>query len=597
MKTCFQASILALACLVLIWPATAGATPPPVALAVTPNVTSNTYPGVITLNISGLTSSETVILQKWLDGNGNGLVDAGDVLIDGGKITDGEVMIIGGVTNISKPFDSNPAGGAVTVTLNFAPVILENIVAKEIYRIISPTARFTPVTALFTATNAATAQRVTGIIYSNGVTPLAYASVVAVPANGGYAGAAVADAAGQYSLNLNPGTFFLIPIAPNYYCDQSLAPVVILTNGVSATNNLSLNVGTTIISGNVYNPSNSNPHEGLMLELQSGSLFTLAFTDTNGNYSAAVTPDFWKIKPTKERMARRALVASNSALQVDATAGNVTNANIALPKGNALFYGRITDNAGVPFANIRFEGGDGGTNNLFSAIGYGDTNGYYAVAVLGGISSDWNANAASSDNTVLANYVLNNCPNTNIALGQAILQNFVALPVTAHISGRVLDNLGNPVESISLYADQFIGGNNYTSQNVDTDGSGNYSLGVANGAWDVRFSNGNDDLSSHGLVDLYGPYHVTVPPTNIVLNITVYQDGTPLMNQPARVSPGQFSFNINGSIGVSYTVQVSTNLASTNWANLYTFQLTSNAFPIVDPQATNGARYYRVKKN
>ncbi len=568
-----------------------------VTLTVTPAVTSNTYSGVVTLTLTGLVSGEQVNLQNWIDGNTNGVIDAGDLLMDGGKINDGEVMVIGGITNLSKPFDSNPAAGAITTTLNFAaPLTLENIVARHIYRLSSPSNNFTAVTATFLVTNAATAQRVSGIIYSNGVTPMPYASVVATPAAGGYAGAAVADANGRYSLNLNPGTFNLIATAPNYYFDFAQGVTVVLTNGASATNALTLARGTATISGYVYNEANSNKQEGVMLELDSGSLFTIAFTDTNGNYSEAVTPDFWQVKPIKERLARRAVVASQNGLQVNTTSGNVTNANIGLPKGNALYYGRITDGSNVPFSNIRLSAGDG-TNNLFSALGYSDANGYYAVAVLGNTGPDWNCNANDSDNTILANYVLNNFNNTNIAVGQAIQQNFVALPVTAHISGRVLDNLGNAVSGVTLYADQFSGGNNYQSQNSSTDVLGDYSLGVASGAWSVYFSFGSEDLASQGLVDLFQPYAVTVPPTNITLNLTVYTNGTPLLSQPQRQSATQFGFNVVGSVGVGYLAQVSTSLARTNWTTFATFQLTSNNFPIVDTHATNSPRFYRVQKN
>jgi hypothetical protein len=44
-------------------------------------------------------------------------------------------------------------------------------------------------------------------------------------------------------------------------------------------------------------------------------------------------------------------------------------------------------------------------------------------------------------------------------------------------------------------------------------------------------------------------------------------------------------------------VQVSTNLTSANWSSLQSFQLTANPFPIVDVQATNSPRFYRVVEN
>ena len=150
---------------------------------------------------------------------------------------------------------------------------------------------------------------------------------------------------------------------------------------------------------------------------------------------------------------------------------------------------------------------------------------------------------------------------------------------------------------VSLYAYEFNGGNSYQSLNSDTDGSGNYSLGVASGSWQVYFSFGNNDLSTHGLVDLFQPYNVTIPPTNVTLNITVYPFGSTAMSQPQRFSSTQFGFNLNGSVGVTYDVQTSTNLASTNWATLFSLTLTNSPFPVTDTHATNSQRYYRVKKN
>src|SRR5690349_7421661 len=83
-------------------------------LSITPSVISNTYPGVIHLDIGGLTNGEPVIVRKWLDLNANGVIDSGEPLIDQFKMADGGAMVIGGVTNVSVPYDSNPAAGAIT---------------------------------------------------------------------------------------------------------------------------------------------------------------------------------------------------------------------------------------------------------------------------------------------------------------------------------------------------------------------------------------------------------------------------------------------------------------------------------------------------
>jgi hypothetical protein len=570
-----------------------------VTLTVTPSVISNNYAGDITLNITGLTNTEQVQVQRWFDGNANGAIDAGEQMMDSFNIADGGAMLISGVTNLNVPFDSNPATGAITTTVNFAGnMAIENMVGHFVYAVVSPGGRFAPVTATFTVTNAALNQSISGTIYSNGV-PSPYAVVVAQDLQAqNPVGSALADASGHYVLALPAGNYGLIGGAQNCYFDQNTAPSFTLTNGISSTNDLfSIGGGTNTISGSVYDAANSNAIGGLLVTLQSGSLFEVAFTDTNGNYSAAVSPAFWKIQPTKERLARRAYVLPETTFQVDATGGSVTNANIALPKGNALFYGRVTDNSNNPFANVEV---DGSTVNTYGAKGYSDLNGYYSAAVLGDLTNYWNCNVNNGKNTAIANYIINTFNSITNAPNQVTLQNFIALPATATISGRVQSNSGTNIVGVSLQAFALIGGNNYSTLDASTDGSGNYSLAVANGRWDVEFLAGGHDsgnLNVQGYEDLNPPHFVNVPPTNAVLNLTVYPIGTPVISSPQRYSSTQFGFVINGATNVNYTVQVSTNLASTNWVNLFSFTPTNNAFPVVDMNATNSPRFYRVQKN
>ena len=281
--------------------------------------------------------------------------------------------------------------------------------------------------------------------------------------------------------------------------------------------------------------------------------------------------------------------------QVDTTGGPVTNANIPLYKGHAMFYGRITDSLNHPFGNTEFDSGD--SNNIYNAKCYSLPNGQYAAVCYADGTNIWNANPNSSLN--LQNYIVNNSVDTNIAPGQAIELDFPALPVTGTISGSVHDNSGNPVVGVELYAMQFSSGNGYTSLNAGTGTNGAYSLGVATGTWQVNFSyGGNNDLSHQGLVDLYGPYNVSLPPTNAALNITVYPSGSSVLSQPQFIPPQQMSMAVVGSQGVTYTLQTSTNLPGTNWTPLYTFQITNNGpFFITDNYATNKAKFYRLLKN
>ena len=73
---------------------------------------------------------------------------------------------------------------------------------------------------------------------------------------------------------------------------------------------------------------------------------------------------------------------------------------------------------------------------------------------------------------------------TNINAGQAVLQNFIGIVATNHITGLVRDGAGNPVTNLGVYAHANIGTNTFDSY-VTTDTSGAYSLKVGNGTWYV----------------------------------------------------------------------------------------------------------------
>ena len=70
---------------------------------------------------------------------------------------------------MSVPFDLNATPGAITTALGFtAPQLLVNIVGQQIFRITSPSGRFSPLSATFTVTNAALPQSIDGVISTLG---------------------------------------------------------------------------------------------------------------------------------------------------------------------------------------------------------------------------------------------------------------------------------------------------------------------------------------------------------------------------------------------------------------------------------------------
>lgn len=572
--------------------------PAQVALTVSPSVTSNTYDGFITLNITGLTNTEVVFIQRWLDANSNGVIDAGEPLLESFKIKDGGAMVFSGVTNVSVPYDSNSTTGAITTTINFGPPLaLMDITGQQIFQVVSPTGRFAPVTATFTVTNAALPQSVNGILYSNGVAGLPNGMVVALSMpNQNYAGAVITDSGGNYHLNLPVGQYALLGLFPGYYCDQSLAPFVTLTNGASVTNNMSATNGVPVIAGQVYDAANSNALAGVFLQFSQsgGSLFAVAFTDTNGNFSAPVVSNTWKIKLESGALAHRAyVVPEGSAANANTSLGSVSNVNIGLWKANALYYGQVLSSSNTPLANFGLNAND--NNNQFKSSGFTDANGNYGVAILGNTNSPWYVSPAG-ENIGLQNFIYNS-PQNFISNTVTALDNFYLLPVTAQISGQLTDNAGHPLQLISMFAFANIGANTYNTTTVDTDTNGNYAFGVANGTWSVfANSSGNHSLANAGYYDpAFNGHSVTIPPTNAVVNIVVYPASNPQFGQASHPFNSQFQFNLYGAAGQNYTVQYSTNLASTSWQTLTIISnMQTGPRLIQDFQATNGTRFYRA---
>src|ERR1041385_7981305 len=88
-----------------------------VGFIITPSSINSTSGGLINLQITGLTNGETIVVQKFLDANSNGLIDDADLLVQQFSLSDGQASVIGGVTNFNVPGDTDPGAGQITAQL------------------------------------------------------------------------------------------------------------------------------------------------------------------------------------------------------------------------------------------------------------------------------------------------------------------------------------------------------------------------------------------------------------------------------------------------------------------------------------------------
>ncbi len=473
---------------------------------VSPLVAGNTYNGAITFQVTGLTPGDTVLVQKYLDVNADGVIDAGDYLVQQFSLTDGQVgMKIGGIVNSNVPGDTDgTANGQITAQLNFqSGDFIQNTVGQYIFKLSSPAGHFSSQTKTFQITNSNYAQKVTGTVVTSGSgMPVPYAIVLLFgPPSPGHngpgtpIGGMVADVFGNYSIAAPAGTYMPVPFQSNYVGSFSTAPVLTLGIGATITTNLTLVPATTGISGRVVDSITSVGLPGLFLPASTDSgLVGMTFTDTSGNFTVGVlsSPVQWKVSPNNTSVIASGYLSFNNNINVSAGQTGVT---FALPKATALFYGNVQDTLGNPISGLDVSAYD---DTNYEGDGYTDVNGNYFTAAVGGLSNDtWQisiSSGKSASSYIYSQPDFDQNGGTNINIGQALNVQFTALFAPSTITGSVTNGSG-PIPGVGVSA---FASNNGVEFNpyVDTDANGNYSIQVGNGSWSVSLncSGGNDSL-------------------------------------------------------------------------------------------------------
>ena len=581
---------------------TAGA----VTFSVSPSTVSNTYSGYIILQVTGLSTGDTVLVQKYLDANTNGVVDAADLLTQQFQLTDNQASVIGGVTNINVPGDTDSTAGTIVAKLNFQNGIAQNFIGKYLVRLSSPAGHFTPpLTNNFAITNAGYNQSFSGSVVNSGTNvPNAFVLLFQPSGDGGLNPqvGTVANNSGAYSIKAAPGAYTLLAVKSNFVASLLTAPQLTLTNGANIVTNLTLTNATQNLSGKIVDAANASLGlPGLLVPASSttNGWLTVAFTDTNGNFTLRVRPDLWKIQKNETDVGTYGYLVTQNSARADTSTGSVSGITLSYPKATALFYGSIKDNLNRPMTNVDLFAQD--ENGQYETEARTHTNGNYVIGALCGAT--WRVEISNDGNAAFTNYVFSQSPlnqsgGTNLTCGQVAQVNFTALIATNHITGWVRDLGGNPLANVQVYAFANINGLDYQSQTY-TDGSGNYSLKAANGDWYVNICCGCDDCGDGCLPTTYqcpGSEFVTIANNNGTAYFTAYQLNQPVLSQPEILASGQIGFYLSGAVGSNYTIRVSTNLAlpTSSWSSFLVTNLPTSPVFIEDTHATNKQLFYRA---
>lgn len=452
-------------------------------VTLTPNSTSSVTTTPVSLHIRGLAPGGSVIIERFVDADDDGIAD--EAPIERFTVTDGQVTSIAGVRNTNMPGDEDfTANGRISTHLT--PAVgdeLGRLAGTQIVRVSSPTGDFTTTTLSLTITQPAHAQSISGTV-TDGSTPVPYARVILLDANsdGELLLGVLADADGHFVVTAPAGSYSVIALRIGYVSNFGTAPVVVLGDGETPTQNLEVTAATTTISGTVADADTGAGLGGMQLIVESerGMIVVLS-TNADGTYIIPVTEDVWDLWVSDFSTNHLGyLNIDEDNIMADTTSGPAAGVDIALPMVTALIYGTVTGSGANPLGGIEIWTED--DSNTYYSENTTDVSGHY---VLGVTTGSWKVDVNRED---LPGYVTLGNRSVTITGGQAIQIDFSPLPVTAHFQGTVTHN-GSPAEGIRVAGNRQSDGGLYVETTTDSDG--NFNLGVVGGTWRIYMQNDN----------------------------------------------------------------------------------------------------------
>lgn len=636
-----------------------------------PASVTNLYTGAITLQITGLTNGETILVERFLDVNGNGTIDAGEPILQSYRLTDGQVSGIAGVRNGNIPGDDDlSVNGQITSTFSFSlGPEFARACGNQIFRISSPGGRFSPLQQQLIVAPSVFPQHIVGTV-SNSTGPLAYSMMAVLDSSGNFVAGTVTDGSGRFSLGVPNGTYQVVGVQPGYVGSFATSPQVMVA-GSDVAAGVPLSPATYSISGTVTEAATGTGVPGeQFFTTSANNEYTAVFSDAAGNFDAQVIAGQWKFEPSDASLASGGYFRNSTKVKVTVTSANVSGVNIPLTQETAMLYGTVKDGLNNPLPGVVLFASD--SSGLFQSSAVTDASGNYylpltnsvwyvgadsglpngyilqqaqvaltngqamltslvaqhATAYLAGRAVDGNGNPISrgsilaflgsgtssaqlasdgsfalpvwggswtlsleTQNAASFNVV---CPQLtfNVTDGISISNiNYVAPIATTLISGWVRNSTNGPIVGVNVYAFATIGAVNYIA-GLRTDANGNYTMPVTSGNWTVG-------VDSQSLQQLGYPQ----VPTQIAdtssggqtVNFLVGASSPVTLTGFQRLSNQTCQFLLNGSPNQNYTVQFCTDLAPGNWSTLVSTNSSTTPIPIVDPSASNSARFYRVR--
>lgn len=302
------------------------------------------------------------------------------------------------------------------------------------------------------------------------------------------------DANGNYTLGVIIGSWDVgAEFTAGYVPERK--NVIVNTNGSNVLQNLVVHPVTAHLRGQVRNNHNNPVGNIDIIARDSAFINTNASgkTDANGNFDLSVYGGEG-IAATKEwtlqlsQFSGAIFISSNVSFAVQ-DGVDINGITYLVYVVTAHLRGQVLDENNAPIPSITIGASNQNPNVPASSGSDVDATGHFDIPVFGGT---WGLGLSNIQGLGLIQQQFSTAVTDNFDQNNLV---FRAIHTTAAINGTVKDTNNIPISGVQVFASTTVAGSTYFTSTM-TNGSGNYSLPVFSGTWDVGVS--GQDLAAQG---------------------------------------------------------------------------------------------------
>ncbi|MCC5846129.1 MAG: hypothetical protein JJU05_17915 [Verrucomicrobia bacterium] len=456
----------------------------------------------VNVEIGGLSPGQTVLIERFLVDNDQGIVNGNAVLVESHLVQEGYRPMVGDFffnTNQVLDWDGTLNGTIETQLGMFGG--MSNMAGEYVIRVSSPTDAFEPEEASLTIDEIWTSEYFYGDVVDEEGDPIPHAIVGLLQQLGSYSDILFAKQADEHGYYYIASPYFplevdLVAVAPGFVGPFQRGNNRLIDFDDELEHDIVLTPGTVEIAGRAERSADEEPIAGLPVTfltvdekgIVDGRLMTHTWTDANGEFSVMVTPDRWLVLVKSYEASSRNLLELPNApdLIVDTTDGAQTGITISFVEADSVIGGTLRDEDGNPLWKVQMKALNRETGQTTS--GYTLQNGVFTLPVTAGV---WEVTPFSYDLERAGHPGARETRVKLTASNQSVEFVHTAPKRSAILEGTItydsadLGKNGEPVGGLTLWAQNIVNSELNSVFKSTYNSNGSFSIHLSEGHWFV----------------------------------------------------------------------------------------------------------------